>query len=304
MLQRGCTYQLAAALPTITKNLSIVGSGDTITAFSGGPYTILQVKAHRSVAISQARFTDGNDGMSGPGAIYNRGATVSLTGDTFAGNDGGQGGAIQNALAARLTISSSAFAGNRGLSIVPGGGAIANGSLATTTVSGTTFLDNQTVGSGGAIVNLGGTVTVNGARSTFTGNTAGRGGGAISTFLGTLNVAGATFSGNTAGTTGGAITNTGLAAAITPNAITASGFTGNRAWTRTAARSTRRRRSASPPTRSRVTGRARSAAAWPWAGPAVPWSSPPRTSSATGPLSAAAGSAWRPAPSPSAATAW
>ena len=41
----------------------------------------------------------------------------------------------------------------------------------------------------------------------------------------------ATFSGNSAGITGGAISNTGPVAAVTPNAVTASGFTGNRAGT-------------------------------------------------------------------------
>jgi hypothetical protein len=236
VLTSGCVYRLTAPLPTITRNLTIVGSNDTITAFTGN-YTILTNNG-ATVAISNLRITDANNNLIGgqAGAIFNTGSgSLSLTSVTLAHNTGRTGGAVLNNTGSSLTVASSTFIGNDSTGL--GGGAIANGVGATTTVSGTTFLGNDasgavvlgvkpavTDGNGGAIGSLGGTVTVNGAASTFTDNFAGGDGGAIDAILGTLNVTKATFNENESDGDGGAVANFGAAATITQ-----SGFTGNRA---------------------------------------------------------------------------
>jgi hypothetical protein len=233
VLKSGCVYRLTAALPTITRNLTIAGSNDTITAFSG-LYTILTNNG-ADVSISQARFTDAKS-TKGPGAIENENnGVLSLTSDTFLHNEGTIGGAIRNELGATLTAASCTFVDNESTGADvgvmpakptgPGGGAIANGPIGTTTVSGSTFLDNDAEdGGGGAIGSFGGTVTVRSPASTFTGNSADDDGGAIDAILGTLSVTKATFNDNESGDDGGAVANFGAAGTLAQ-----SGFTRNHA---------------------------------------------------------------------------
>jgi predicted outer membrane repeat protein len=224
VLKSGCVYRLTAALPTITRNLTIDGSNDTITAFTGN-YTILTNNG-ANVALSQLRITDAFH--SGPGAlagaIFNTGGgALSLTSVTLAGNTGPSGGGVFNNTGSSLTVASSTFIGNDATSALGGGGAIANLATATTTVSGTTFLDNEAEnGAGGAIGSLGGSVTVQSPASTFTGNFANTTGGAISsTLLGVLNVTKATFNDNEADGDGGAVANLGTAATIAQSGFSA-----------------------------------------------------------------------------------
>jgi predicted outer membrane repeat protein len=251
VLHSGCVYRLTAALPVITRNLTIDGSNDTITAFTGH-YTILTDNG-ATVALSQLRITDADSpaprAMTAPavfvpvgpaGAIANIGdGALSLTGVTMADNTGIIGGAIFNNTGSSLTVASSTFTGNEATGAL-GGGAIANAAGATMTVSGSTFLHNQaTEGAGGAIdsmaslgatsavtanVPASGAVTVNSPASTFTDNTAASTGGAISVAAGSLSVTGATFSENHAseGDGGGVALGAGVTATVAQ-----SGFTGN-----------------------------------------------------------------------------
>jgi hypothetical protein len=62
VLKSGCVYRLTAALPTITRNLTIDGSNDTITAFTGR-YTILTDDG-ATVALSQLRITDADSAVA------------------------------------------------------------------------------------------------------------------------------------------------------------------------------------------------------------------------------------------------
>jgi predicted outer membrane repeat protein len=234
VLTSGCVYRLTSALPTITRNLTIEGSNDTITAFSGN-YTILTNNG-ATVALDQLRITDAFHSGAGAlaGAIFNTGGgALSLTSVTLADNTGPSGGGVFNNTGASLTVASSNFIDNESTGL--GGGAIANGATATTTISGTTFLGNDASGdvvagvkpavidgNGGAIVNLGGAVTVQSPASTFTDNFASSEGGAIASLLGTLNVTKATFNENEADGDGGAVANGGTTAAIAQ-----SGFSGN-----------------------------------------------------------------------------
>ena len=56
VLVSGCVYRLTAPLPTITRNLTINGSNDTITRFSGN-YTILTNNG-ANVSLNNLRITN------------------------------------------------------------------------------------------------------------------------------------------------------------------------------------------------------------------------------------------------------
>jgi predicted outer membrane repeat protein len=228
VLSPGCVYRLTAALPTITKNLTIDGSNDTITAFSGN-YTILTNNG-ASVALRQLRITDANNNAPGAkaGAIFNTGigARMSLSDVTLADNTGSSGGAVYNNAGDSLTVADSTFDGNEATSAT-GGGAIFNALGATTTVSGSTFRDNEAeAGVGGAISSVGGSVAVRSPASTFSRNTADgtvSTGGAISVAAGSLSVTGAQFADNNADNDGGGVA---VAAGVTAT-VAESTFTGN-----------------------------------------------------------------------------
>ncbi|MBV9447580.1 MAG: RICIN domain-containing protein [Streptosporangiaceae bacterium] len=225
-LTSGCAYTLTAAdnatdggtgLPVITGQVSIQGSGATITRSATAAFRLFDVASGGSLTLSDMTLSNGliNDGVNGGGAIFSHGP-LSVTHTTFSGNSapaatGISGGAI-NAVAA-LTVSLSTFTGN---TAQEGGGILSQG---TTSVTDTTFTGNTaTQFGGGAIVVTTGTTTI--ARDTFSGNT-GPGGGAIDNDT-TVNVSNSTFTGNTAGSNGGgAIQNFGTAT------ITQSTFSGN-----------------------------------------------------------------------------
>lgn len=226
VLKPGCIYVTSGPLSNINRNLTIVGSNDTIRLTGAG--TILHVN-HAQVGISQLTFTGGDGSGSEPGAIHNVGGTLSLTSTTFRDNDGGYGGAIQNSSGGALTISSSTFADNDA-SVIRGGGAIADRDSSTTSVTGTTFFGNEG-GNGGAIYNYSGILTfpTSTAQSTFRDNTADGGGvfgngGAIANRSGQANADNANFVGNSANNNGGALYNVGGTSTISN-----SGFSGNRA---------------------------------------------------------------------------
>ncbi len=225
-LTSGCVYSVTAAnnatdggtgLPVITGQVSIQGSGATITRSATAAFRLFDVASGGSLTLSNMTLSNGliNDGVNGGGAIFSHGP-LSVTQTTFSGNSapaatGISGGAI-NAVAA-LTVSLSTFAGN---TAQEGGGILSQGPAS---VTDSTFAGNTaTLFGGGAIVITTGTTTL--ARDTFSGN-AGPGGGAIDNDT-DVNVSNSTFTGNTAGSNGGgAIGNFGTAT------ITQSTFSGN-----------------------------------------------------------------------------
>jgi Ricin-type beta-trefoil lectin domain len=204
-------------LPVITGQVSIQGSGATITRSATAAFRLLDVASGGSLALSGLTLSNGlaDDGVSGGGAVFSHGPlTVSQT--TFSGNSapaatGTSGGAID--ASGPLTVSLSTFSGN---TAQEGGGILSQN---TASVTSSTFSGNTaTIFGGGAIVSVVGTLTVTG--STFSGNT-GPGGGAIDNDA-TAHVSNSTFTGNTAGGNGGgAIGNFGTAT------ITQSTFSGN-----------------------------------------------------------------------------
>ena len=245
VLQKHCTYQIPASLPEVTSNLTIEGSGDTLTPANNSGFTALEV-SDAQLTISHLTFGGFHTGTSTtPGALINDGGTLTIASSAFIGNTGGDdGGAILNEDSAILNISSTAFLDNYsgdddcGVRLhtarhhvrqaarpavgpqdcVDGyGGAISDETKSNATLLSDSFLGNYSTDQGGAIyLGGGGTVTVRGmgastgAASDFTGNTAeSDNGGAIENADGSLIVSYAAFSHNYSGGDGGAIENDG-----------------------------------------------------------------------------------------------
>lgn len=228
-LRTGCTYRLSAALPTITKNVTIQGNRDTITRSNNAQFTAITVNGAQ-LNINQLRITDFNGSGTNPGALRNLGGTVTVTSTTFADNEGGNGGAMQNDQNGSFTATSSTFAGNDADNR---GGALYNLGGSEALFNTTTFLNNEAA-AGGAIYIVSGHVTTNGtssatsASTNFIGNEAfGNGGfgGAINNNGGVITTNFTNFTNNEASGTGGdggALNNDGGTSSVMNT-----GFSGN-----------------------------------------------------------------------------
>jgi predicted outer membrane repeat protein len=212
LLAFGCTYELHAALPDITTELTLMGEGSTLErsyAPDTPSFPILTVEGRPAVDLTLQRgsapptpsssilkadgesagdltltnvnFRDGGGSSDYEGgAIYNDGGDVTIHGGAFYNNKTDEyGGAIYNS--GTLTVSDASFAGNSSVY----GGAIETEDNAT--ISRTTFSRNAadalfgdpTNAYGGAIYNDGHTLVTG---DTFFGNTsAGFGGGIYNT---------------------------------------------------------------------------------------------------------------------------
>lgn len=149
---------------------SVVINGGTFARNKGEDAGAVHVLARSSIAITDATFTD-NYAYDGGGALYltgQQGITITLTDSTLTGNE---------------SYNSSA-------------GALYVAVQATTTITDTTFRDNSTPGSGGAMYVKEGVATITG--STFDSNTAGAAGGGLYIVDSALAVTDSTFTGNTA----------------------------------------------------------------------------------------------------------
>lgn len=175
-LAKRCTYVLTAALPTVTRDLTIDGNGATLlrgTTAGAAAFTILTVNAG-TVTLNRLNFTNGNGAIT-----VNNDAGLTVTGGVFSGNTSARGAAIDH-----------------GSSDSPVAGVVQ--------VTGASFIDNTATESGGAIYIFSGWADQF-TDCRFLGNTAAGLGGAIYDWAteGTQ-IAGSTFSGNKAAT-GGAL---------------------------------------------------------------------------------------------------
>jgi hypothetical protein len=217
------TITLASTLPTLTSNLTIDGTGHSITISGNDVVQVVLIGSSGVVTLTNVSIRNGRNSASGGGAIAN-GGMLTVTNSTFSGNSARFAGAIDNS--GTLTVTNSIFSDNRTNNTVRGGGGINNsGTLTVTnsifsatlgyyggaiengstlTVSSSTFSGNSAAQFGGAIAN-GGTLTI--TNSTFSGNPARFGGGIDN--VGTLTVSSSTFSGNSATQLGGGIDNGG-----------------------------------------------------------------------------------------------
>src|SRR5580692_3904212 len=137
------TITLSSSLPGIAINLTIDGSGQSITVDGANSFQILIVNTGATLTLHNLTIAKGF-GIEG-GGILNHG-TLTVTNSTFSGNSAsGNGGGIDNFGA--LTVANSTFFGNSAQL----GGGIDN--VGTQMVTNSTFFGNSAVVGGGGIVN-------------------------------------------------------------------------------------------------------------------------------------------------------
>jgi CSLREA domain-containing protein len=216
-------------LPDLYYNLTIDGSGHSVTVSGNNIWQVFNIQSGAVVTITNLSIINGhvNNLYGGEGGgIYNAG-TLTVINSTFSGNRAtgsgggiGYGGGILNA--GTLTVSNSTFSTNSAIF----GGGLYNRTGSTVSISNSTFDGNSTTtGSGGGIVNDGTLTVVN---STFDGNSAAGSGGGIANYN-NLTVDSSTFSGNSA--TGVAFTDGGGGIYSWGQAtVTNSTFSGNNAY--------------------------------------------------------------------------
>lgn len=189
------TISLVSRLPAIEDDLTIDGTGATITVSGDKSVQVLFVGAGKRVRIAALTFADGHcaSPCSG-GAILNVGF-LEVIRSTFVGNSALLGGAIHNF--GSLDVIESTFTGNAARF----GGAIHN--FDQLTVTSCLFTGNAATRAGGAIHNFDALTVVS---SHFSGNTADDSGGGIDN-VGALSVVGSAFAGNSAAGVGDHIAN-------------------------------------------------------------------------------------------------
>jgi predicted outer membrane repeat protein len=229
------TITLGSALPAIAINLTIDGSGQSITIDGANSFSIFN--AQTGVTLNLEFLTLAHGSADEGGAIFNQG-TTTVTNCTFSGNTAIAGGAIFTNGA--MMITNSTFSSNQ----AAGGGAIELNNPSNVTITNSTFSDNQSgphgpfEGPGGAIANDGGKLSVTNSmffdNQAFGGEGASGLGGAIFNTLdtetipftpATLTVTNSTFSGNKAevsSPTGGAIANFESTASLKGNILASS----------------------------------------------------------------------------------
>jgi hypothetical protein len=215
------TINLAAALPALTRSVSIDGPGAdllTVRRGSGGNYRIFTVASGVTATISGLTITGGNTSDppdAGGGGIRNSG-TLTINNTVISGNTAipGIGGGILND--GMLTINNSAISGGNYASL--GGGIANNGTLV---VSNSSVSANP-AGNGAGVLNNGTATFIN---STISGNVAeNQAGGIINRNV--LTISNSIIAGNRAqgiggaGHTGGISNEVGATLTITSSTIT------------------------------------------------------------------------------------
>src|SRR6266852_4664818 len=186
------TFSCSGTIPitstlTITKNLTLNGSGQNVTLDGGNSTQVLSVNS--GVTFNLKALTIAHGSAFGGGGISNSG-TETISNSTFANNSANNGGGISNS--GTVTISNSTFANNS--TTTAHGGGISNGG--TVTISNSTFANNSASGLGGGLINGSG-ASVSISNSTFSGNSSAQGGGGISNG-GTVTISNSTFANNSA----------------------------------------------------------------------------------------------------------
>jgi hypothetical protein len=140
-LAPGCMYILPAALPNITKQLTITGHNSALQrsfATATPAFTILTVTATGNLTVNNVNFYNGGGNtITDPdgGAIYNDTGTLTVNGGTYRGDGTVEyGGAIDND--GTMKVTGATFTGNDG----EYGGDIYNNDIAT--IKGSQF-DNS-----------------------------------------------------------------------------------------------------------------------------------------------------------------
>lgn len=212
-LPAGCTYALTSVnnstdgnngLPVITGNVTIAGSGATIsrsTVSGTSTFRIFNVASGGALTLNSVAINNGvaDGAVYGGGGVFSRG-TVTVTGSSFTNNiaivNSGTGGGGINAHHGTLTVTNSTFTGNQGAT----GGGIED--EFTATVTNSTFINNAATGYDGGGFDTGtATDKATIVGSTFIGNSGPAGGGIDNG--GNTSVSNSTFYNNSAGSGGG-----------------------------------------------------------------------------------------------------
>ncbi len=162
------TYGTGTALPDITTDITIEGSGAVIQRSGGENFRVMRVNSGGSLTLNNATITGGSNVPGGGIAVY--GGSLTVNDSTIRANNLvlGGGGGVAN-YNGTVAINSSTVSGNSAFM----GGGILNRSLtgaATLTLTNSTVSGNTANENGGGIANYDGTVTLN--NSTITGNAA------------------------------------------------------------------------------------------------------------------------------------
>jgi hypothetical protein len=144
----------------LSKDLTIDGSGQTVTISGGDTVGVMLVNIGYSLTLNNLTIANGHAINNPGGGIFNNGGTVTITNSTFSDNrstgNNSAGGAFYNN-GGTLSIANSTFSANSTDSIV-GGGAIYQRS-GTVTIINSTFFGNSATGAdanGGGVKNGGG----------------------------------------------------------------------------------------------------------------------------------------------------
>lgn len=170
----GTDITLAAKLPAISSDITVLGANHTISG--DDKFNIFEVN-DGALTVSQLTMIGGKAVYGG--AIFGSNATLSITDSVLRGNAAEQSAAAVFAQWGTLTVSGSTFESNEAL-----GAAAAIGILeAQVSISDSTFRDNR-ANFNGAIGNMGGDVTIR--RSIFSDHQVEGQGGVIGTEDGSL----------------------------------------------------------------------------------------------------------------------
>jgi len=165
------TITLAATI-TIAKNLTMDGTGQTVTISGNNAVRVMQVSGGTALTLNNLTIANGSVTSDNGGGIYSSG-TLTITNSTFFHNSatsflGGGGGIYSDA--GTLTVTNSTFSNNIETSSLSGGGGIYN-NVGTASITNSTFSGNSApAGFGGGIYNNAGTVTI---RNTIVANNSG-----------------------------------------------------------------------------------------------------------------------------------
>jgi predicted outer membrane repeat protein len=202
---------------------AVQAGGDVLLSCGPSPVTITVPSTNVTVSGRLHTAALGSVTLTSPSSLFTVQSGVNFEVDNLAFVASSASSMALHGLGGATTVAGSTFMGYQGFAIAVQGGAtlgVSNSSFSYNgtpsssfaapiynegshvSVVATTFSNNRSGGSGGAITSLGGTLTV--VSSTFANNTAGAG-AAIYISQGTQSIMNSTFSGNQATSWGGAV---------------------------------------------------------------------------------------------------
>lgn len=181
------TIPITSTLVIGTNNLTLDGSGQSVTLDGGSSTQVLSVQSGITFTLNALTIAHGVSSFGG--GLSNSG-TMTISNSTFSGNTStNEGGGVGNY--GTMTINNSTFSGN---SVTYDGGGLAN--TGTMTVNGSTFTSNTSGFYAGALYSNN-TITI--TNSTFTSNSSEYAGGLFNdgnSTTSTMTISGSTFTNN------------------------------------------------------------------------------------------------------------